>query len=288
LFKKSDAQYRVESGKNIVEALRKFNGSPKATVALTHEIMHPTVVAVFDGAKDGNEMGLKHANTIVNEYNKANPKSQVTLDEMMADNDAFKNGETTDKYRSVQEFIAESWEKYHYEGKQGFSKAFQDVLDQITEAFRKVYKSLSGKELTPELRKMFDDLLGKSDSDQTQSAKNEPTQQQPTGEGVAEQVSEPIQPDATKPKAEGSKESLPTSVEPISGTTTEAATPVLEQPTEKDAVEVFKKIGGKTKLKGQQRIEVESKIGKDAAELAEFINRNFTDIVNQLKNKRCE
>jgi len=161
LLKKAQAQYHVESGKGIVQALQNFNGSPAATVALTHEIMHPTVVAIFDGAKEGNETGLKHANTIVDEYNKANPRNKVTLDEMIADNDAFKEGSTSDNYRNVQEFIAESWEQYHYEGKQGFSKAFQDILDQITEAFKTIYKSLSGNQLTPELRQMFDDILGK-------------------------------------------------------------------------------------------------------------------------------
>ena len=68
---------------------------------------------------------------------------------------------TTDKYRAVQEFIAKSWEQYHTEGGKGFSEAFQKVLDQITQAFKAVYKSLTGKELTPELRKMFDEILGK-------------------------------------------------------------------------------------------------------------------------------
>lgn len=160
LFKDAEAQYRIESGKNIIEAIKDFNGSPEAVVALTHEIIHPTVVAIFDGAKEGNPVGVKHANTIVGEYNKANPENQVTVDEMMSDNDTFKQGTTTENYRSVQEFIAESWEKYHTEGGKGFSKAFQDVLNQIKEAFKVVYKSISGIELTPELRKMFDELLG--------------------------------------------------------------------------------------------------------------------------------
>jgi peptidyl-tRNA hydrolase len=161
LFKDAEAQYRIESGKNIVEAIKDFNGSPRAVVAITHEIMHPTVVAIIDGAKEGNEVGLKHTQTIVDEFNKANPKNQVTVEQLIEGNDAFKDGTTSKKYRAVQEFIAKSWEKYHLEGKQGFSKAFQDVLDQITKAFQSVYKSLSGKQLTPELRKMFDEILGK-------------------------------------------------------------------------------------------------------------------------------
>lgn len=160
LFKDAEAQYRIESGKNIVEAIKDFNGSPRATIALTHEIMHPTVVAIIDGAKEGNEVGLKHTQTIVDEFNKANPKNQVTVEQLIEGNDAFKDGTTSKQYRAVQEFIAKSWEKYHLEGKQGFSKAFQDVLDQITKAFQSVYKSLSGKQLTPELRKMFDEILG--------------------------------------------------------------------------------------------------------------------------------
>ena len=158
-----NAQYRIENGKNIVEAIKDFDGSPRATVALTHEIMHPTVVAIIDGAKEGNVVGQKHTKTIVEEYNKANPDNKVTEEELIADNDKFVNGETTDKYRAVQEFIAKSWEQYHTEGGKGFSEAFQKVLDQITKAFQSVYKSLTGEQLTPELRKMFDDILGKEE-----------------------------------------------------------------------------------------------------------------------------
>jgi hypothetical protein len=161
LFKDNVAQYRIESGKNIVEAIKDFDGSPEATVALTHEIMHPTVVAIIDGAKDGNEVGVKHTKTIVSEFNKANPKNQVTVDELIAGNEEFKVGTTSEQYRAVQEFIAQSWEKYHTEGGKGFSANFQKVLEQITEAFKAVYKSLSGRQLTPELRKMFDEILGK-------------------------------------------------------------------------------------------------------------------------------
>ena len=36
-----------------LKAIKDFNGSPRATVALTHEIMHPTVVSIIDGAKEG-------------------------------------------------------------------------------------------------------------------------------------------------------------------------------------------------------------------------------------------
>jgi hypothetical protein len=161
LFKDAEAQYRIESGKNIVEAIKDFNGTPEATVALTHEIMHPTVVSIIDGAKDGNEVGKKHTQTILSEYNKANPNKRVSTQELISDNDKFKAGETTDRYRDVQEFIAESWEKYNTKGGKGFSKAFQDALDQITKAFQSVYKSIPSKDITPELRVMFDELLGK-------------------------------------------------------------------------------------------------------------------------------
>ena len=165
LFKDAEAQYRIESGKNIVEAIKNFNGSPKAVVALTHEIMHPTVVAIIDGAKDGNAVGAKHTQTIVDEYNKANPKSKVTVEQLIEGNDAFKNGTTSEQYRAVQEFIAESWEKYHTEGGAGFSKAFQEVLEQITKAFQAVYSTIMGSQLTPELRAMFDELLGKESTE---------------------------------------------------------------------------------------------------------------------------
>jgi hypothetical protein len=161
LFKDAQAQYRIESGKNIVEALKDFNGSPESVVALTHEIMHPTVVAIIDGAKDSNEVGAKHTQTIVDEFNKANPNNKITVDELIAANEEFKTGKTSKKYRAVQEFIADSWEKYHTEGGKGFSKPFQDVLDQITKAFQSVYDSIKGKKLTPELSQMFDELLGK-------------------------------------------------------------------------------------------------------------------------------
>ena len=48
-------------------------------------------------------------------------------------------------------------------------KAFQKLLDQITEALRAVYKSLTGGQLTPELKQMFDELLGKEFTNQKQS-----------------------------------------------------------------------------------------------------------------------
>lgn len=165
LKQKANAQYRIESGKNIIEALREFNKAKdkgKAVVAITHEIMHPTVVEIISGAKDGNEIGKKHTQTIVDEFNKATG-NKITIDELISGNDEFKGGKTTKQYRDVQEFIAESWEKYHTQGAKGFSAEFQKVLETITEAFKTVYKSLTGKELTPELRRMFDDILGKSE-----------------------------------------------------------------------------------------------------------------------------
>lgn len=164
LFQDANAKYRVESGKRLIEALKDFSKAEnkrQATVAIMHEIMHPTVETIITGAKEGNVVGQKHTKTIVEEYNKANPNNKVTEQELIADNDKFVNGETTDKYRAVQEFIAEQWERYHQEGAKGFSKSFQEVLDAISEAFRSVYKSLTGKELTPELRQMFDEILGK-------------------------------------------------------------------------------------------------------------------------------
>ena len=122
--------------------------------------MHPTVVTIIDGAKEGNKVGLKHTKTIVDEFNKATGEN-LTMDELIAGNDSFRDGKTTKQYRDVQEFIAESWEKYHTEGGKGFSNAFQQVLAQITEAFKSVYRSISGKEITPELRNFFDEILGK-------------------------------------------------------------------------------------------------------------------------------
>ena len=166
LFQDANGQYRVAAGERFIEALKDFSKAKnkrQATVAIMHEIMHPTVETIITGAKEGNAVGQKHTKTIVEEYNKANPDNKVTEEELIADNDKFVNGETTDKYRAVQEFIAEQWERYHQEGGKGFSEAFQKVLDQITQAFKAVYKSLTGEELTPELRKMFDDILGKEE-----------------------------------------------------------------------------------------------------------------------------
>jgi uncharacterized protein YidB (DUF937 family) len=192
------AQYSVSEGKNVIDAVEDFNeveNKAEAAVTLIHEIMHPAVVAIVDGAKDGNEVGTRHTQTIVDEFNKANPDSQVTADELIADNDAFKEGKTSEKYRAVQEFIAESWERYHLEGAKGFSKAFQNVLEQITKAFQSVYTSLTGRELTPELRQMFDELLGKQPTPTKATA---PTSEQtpqafPAQEGAeAEQKSDRV------------------------------------------------------------------------------------------------
>ena len=182
---RTNAQYRVAAGERFIEALKDFSKAKnkrQATIAIIHEIMHPTVETIITGAKEGNAVGQKHTKTIVEEYNKANPDNKVTEEELIADNDKFVNGETTDKYRAVQEFIAEQWERYHQEGAKGFSKSFQEVLDAISEAFRSVYKSLTGKELTPELRQMFDEILGKEISPPNT---NETT---PTKEGVSSNV----------------------------------------------------------------------------------------------------
>ena len=126
--------------------------------------MHPTVVAIIDGARDKNKVGLKHTKTIIDEFNKANPKNKVNLAQLIAGNDSFKAGDTTAKYRAVQEFIAESFERYNTEGAKGFSKSFQEVLDQIKKAFQEVYTTITGKDLSPELRSMFDEILGKNQS----------------------------------------------------------------------------------------------------------------------------
>ena len=180
------AQYRIESGKNTVEAIKDFDGSPEAVVALTHEIMHPTVVAIIDGAKDGNEVGANHTKTIVSEFNKATGQN-LTAEQLIEGNEAFKEGTTTKQYRDVQEFIAESWEKYHLEGAKGFSKAFQEVLQQITEAFKAVYGALTGGQVTPELRQMFDEILGKETTTsltQQTTTQDEKTEKRPMLEGL--------------------------------------------------------------------------------------------------------
>jgi len=182
LKQKANAQYRIENGKNIIEALREFNKAKdkgKAVVAITHEIMHPTVVEIINGSKEGNEIGKKYTQTIVDEFNNATD-SNITVDEIIKGNDEFKNGKTTKQYRDVQEFIAESWEKYHTQGAKGFSAEFQKVLKTITEAFKSVYNSLTGKELTPELKKMFDDILGKSEFKAKKKILSEDISKKPT------------------------------------------------------------------------------------------------------------
>lgn len=138
----------------------KIGGAKKGVTALTHEIMHPTVVEIINGAKEGNKVGAKHTKTIVEEFNKANPNNPITEQELIEGNDAFINGTTTDSYRAVQEFIAEAFEAYLHNGNQGFSKAFQEVLDLIRDAFKAVYNTLTGKEISPELKTMFDEILG--------------------------------------------------------------------------------------------------------------------------------
>jgi len=184
-FQQGDGQFRIKSGQRIIEALKDFIKNPnKGVSAIIHEFMHPTVVEVFNGAKNGNKVGLRHANTIISEYNKAKG-TNVTLEEMLSDNDKFINGTTTSKYRDVQEFIAESWEKYHYEGAKGFNKAFQQVLDAISRAFKEVYSNLTGIEVTPELRNMFDELLGKEVVEEIEQEKVEETT--PTKETTKEQ-----------------------------------------------------------------------------------------------------
>ena len=161
------AQYYQLSGKNIIQSIEKFKESDnksKSTVALMHEIMHPTVVSIIEGAKSGNKKGKQYTNTIVEEFNKKNKNNKITIDELVLDNDNFKKGETSDRYREVQEFIAESWEKYLYKGSSGFSEAFQKILDLITQAFRSIYSSIKEEDISPQLKQMFDDILGKEEN----------------------------------------------------------------------------------------------------------------------------
>ena len=109
LFQDANAQYRVAAGQRLIEALKDFSKAKnkrQANTAIIHEIMHPTVENIITGAKEGNAVGQKHTKTIVDEYNKANPDNKVTEEELIADNDKFVNGETTDKYRAVQGFLS--------------------------------------------------------------------------------------------------------------------------------------------------------------------------------------
>ena len=100
LYQQINAQYRIENGKNLIEAIQNFDGSPKAVTAITHEIMHPTVVAILDGAAEGNETAQRHTKTIIEEYNKVNQDSKVTEEQMIADNEQFQQGKPVNELNS--------------------------------------------------------------------------------------------------------------------------------------------------------------------------------------------
>ncbi len=58
LFQQANAQFRIKSGQRIIEALKDFIKNPnKGVTAIIHEFMHPTVVEIFNGAKNGNKVG---------------------------------------------------------------------------------------------------------------------------------------------------------------------------------------------------------------------------------------
>jgi len=198
LKQNANAQFRVKNGQKIIESLKDFSrvkNKAKAVVAFTHEVMHGTVTSILDAASEGNEVGLKHANTIVEEFNKATGKN-ITRDQLLQGNEQFKQGKTTDSYRAVQEFIARSWELYNRKGPKGFSESFQKVLDAISTSFRQVYKAWKGSEidvpLSKELEGMFNELLGKE---------NEKTETQRTGETTGgEPVSETATQEALPPQ----------------------------------------------------------------------------------------
>lgn len=109
----------------------------------------------------GKYTGAASSGTLFKDDSGIQFEKEITAEDLIKWNDDFKAGKTNDQYRAVQEFIAENWEKYHTEGAKGFSKAFQEVLEQISKAFQAVYSTLKGEKVTPELRQMFDEILGK-------------------------------------------------------------------------------------------------------------------------------
>ena len=109
----------------------------------------------------GKYTGAASSGTLFKDDSEIPFDKEITEEDLIKWNDDFKAGKTNEQYRAVQEFIAKAWEEYNTKGGKGFSEAFQKFLDQITEAFKSVYKSITGKNLTPELNKMFDEILGK-------------------------------------------------------------------------------------------------------------------------------
>ena len=109
----------------------------------------------------GKYTGAASSGTLFKDDSEIPFDKEITAEDLIKWNDDFKAGKTNEQYRAVQEFIAKAWEEYNTKGGKGFSEAFQKFLDQITKAFQSVYKSITGKNLTPELNKMFDEILGK-------------------------------------------------------------------------------------------------------------------------------
>jgi len=149
----------------------------------------------------GSYTGATSSGTLFKDGSEIPFEKEITAEDLIKWNDDFKAGKTNEQYRAVQEFISESWEKYHTEGSKGFSEAFQKVLDQITKAFQSVYKSLTGKQLTPELRKMFDEILGKEQSLPTQEVKQPLSKEQPTETSTP--INPPITPNVEETGGEG-------------------------------------------------------------------------------------
>ena len=216
LYQNSNAQFRVKNGQKIIESLKDFNrvkNKAKAVVAFTHEVMHGTVTSILDAAAEGHEVAQKHANTIVDEFNKATGK-KMTRDELLRGNDQFKQGRTSESYRAVQEFIARSWELYHRKGPKGFSEQFQSVLDAISTSFRQVYKAWKGSEidvpLSKELEGMFNELLGKEELKKSENEKVEPERNTETagGEPVSEVKTEEALPAQSNEEGQGEQKPI--------------------------------------------------------------------------------
>lgn len=167
LMQDANAQYRVESGRRIAEILQDLSHG-NATAAAFHEaVFHDALFNIIAAAQTGNKAATELARTIIEEYNKTvEAGSRVTLEQVMEGNSALAQGKSLPKnYRAFQEFFARAGERYLREGPKGFGKKMQKVLDAVKEVFAQIYNDIKGSAidvpLTPRLRKVFDDILGK-------------------------------------------------------------------------------------------------------------------------------
>lgn len=182
------AQFRIDKGKRIVEILKSDLPAKEKATAVLHEVGHLSLHELLQQHIDGSTPEIKKAlDTMIKAFNESGRSGEakkrlggdVTIEKLIEEHNAFKeqgekiNAASTEalsdnipNFRDFHEFITDSLNKYLKDGTAGFGKEFDAVLQKIKELLVHVYDTvrggtLEGLTVSPELKQVFDRMLGK-------------------------------------------------------------------------------------------------------------------------------